>query len=585
MNKNNILEESKEIFDYLSKSQIRLNWLEKDKINTNYYYNNQWNNYKALLGLKEIGCEPITDNKIKPIIDRYLSILIKSGKRVGFLPTSNSQYHSNLSNYIKNWAFNIQTQNNHTFFSSLKCLSALSSGIGWSHFYYENNRFYYEWVNSREMFFDPDDLSPRLENQNYIARSYFVNVVRLKNLYPKFATEFDNMVVNNNSNQYVNIDDYTSIPTTVWVNGKSIRIVELYSKKQDKYFEAVCDIQSKIDNKNEQDNLYQEFDETIFTTFNEELLDKKQARDVKIKKGTKIYKTIFCNDILIYHGQISEQVPNQIFFPYIPMVYSRDINGNFMGTTNYMLELQDLWNVEISKLFHYSNSKMLVINNKSSSLDYEQLVKTYAIESKKKRGFMQFDPNDVKVIDNSNDVQGVLKCLEMLNREFQNLSGLFDDFAGKPTNAESGVAIQSRINTTLNAQNPLVLAYEYMLTSEGKLMIDTLKGIENFKQVISFYNEGKQDSAVLDSDIALLNFEVYPVSSPNFSSSVEEEKDIFNKIMSSGLADIFLSSPMYLQQMGIGEITSYKLSNEYKRILLDKMQLQQGIVQNNQQNE
>lgn len=583
MNKRQLLEDSKELFRYLADSQIRKTWIENDIINSNYYYNKQWNNYKDKQGLEQIGCEPITINRIKPIVDRYLSILIKSGKRVGFLPVTNSQYHFNLANYIKNWAFNIQSQNNHTFFSSLKCLSALSSGIGWSHFYYENNRFCYEWVNSREMFFDPDDLSPRLENQNVLARSYFVNSIKLKNLFPKYATEFDNMVANSKTNQYLTTEDYTTIPTDIWVNGKSIRIVELYSKKSDKYFEAVCDIQTTDQNERQIDNTYKEFEDTIFTTFNEDLVKLKATGNVEIKTGTRIYKTVFCNDVLLFHGPITEQVPNQTFFPYVPMVYSRDMNGDFIGTTNYMIELQNLWNVEISKLFHYGNSKLTLANPKASGMDYEQFIKMYNIESKKKRGFIQVDPKDITIIDNSNDMKGVLSALDMLNREFQNLSGLFDDFAGKPTNAESGVAIQSRINTTLNAQNPLVLAYEYMLTSEGRLMLDTLKGIENFKQVISFYNEGKQDSAVLDSNISLLNFEVYPTTAPNFSSSIEEEKEVFNSIMTSGLADILLSSPLFLQQEGMGEINSYKLSSEYKRVLIEKMQLQQGVIPNQQE--
>lgn len=578
--KEDLLDESKEIFRYLSDSQIRKRWLENDIVNLDYYYNNQWNNFTDKLGLEEIGCKPITVNRIKPILDRYLSILIKSGKRVGFLPVSNSQYQFNIANYIKNWAFNIQTQNNHTFFSSLKCLSALSSGIGWSHFYYRDNRFWYESPNAREMFPDPDDLSPRLENQNVMARSYFVNNITLKQLFPKYASKFQEMIDRNGSGTPNYFGDFSEIPVDTWVHGKSIRIVELYVKKNDKYFEAVGDIKSNEKNERQIDNTYQEFENVVFSTFNEDLVKRKSTGKVEIKTGTKIFKTVFCEDLLIYHGAIAEQVPNQVFFPYVPMVYSRNHRGDFIGTTNYMLELQDLWNVEISKLFHYSNSKTTFINPNNANFNWDELRKSLEVETKKKRGFVKCGPDDIKVVDNSNDIQGILKSLDMLNREFQNLSGLFDDFAGKPTNAESGIAIQNRVNTTLNAQNPLVLAYEYMLTSEGRLMLDTLKGIENFKQVLNYYNEGKQDSVVLDSDISLLNFEVYPTTSPNFSSSIEEEKELFNSILTSGMADLLLSSPLFLQQSGMGEINSYKLSNEYKRVLIEKMQLQQGVMPN-----
>ena len=68
-------------------------------------------------------CTEITVNRIKPILDRYLSILIKSGKTTGFLPTNPSDYQTKQANNVKNWAFNILTANNHTFKSSQKSLS------------------------------------------------------------------------------------------------------------------------------------------------------------------------------------------------------------------------------------------------------------------------------------------------------------------------------------------------------------------------------------------------------------------------------------------------------------------------------
>lgn len=584
MKKEELLEESKETFKYLADSQIRKNWLKNDIINTNYYYNKQWNNYQEKVGLEEIGCKPVTINQIKHIVDRYLAILIKSGKRVGFSPTSNSQYHFNLANYIKNWAFNTQTQNNHTFFSSRKCLSAISSGIGWSRFYYKNDRFCYDYVNPREMYPDPEDRSLRLENQNVIARSYFVNIESLKRLYPKYSSKFEEMINFQSYSQSYSqrgfFDENSILPDTIWVDGKSIRIVEIYNKKNDKYFEATCEIKSKEKSIRQIDNTYKEFDTVTFSTFSEELVRKKAIGKVEVKEGSKIFKTIFCDNLVLYHGPIAEQTPNQPFFPYVPMVFDRDHNGNFIGFTNYIIELQDTFNVEVSKLLHYSNSKMMFVGLDNSNISWDQLRKSLEIESKKKRGFSTISSKDLTVVDNSNDIPGILKSLEMLNREFQKISGLYDDFNGKPTNAESGVAIQTRINATVNAQNTLVLAYEHMLTSEGRLMLDTLKGIENFKQVLNYYNEGRQDSAVLDSDISLLNFEVYPTTSPNFSSSIEEEREMFNNILSSGFADTLLLSPLFLQQLGMSEYNSYKLTEEYKNVLNQKMQIQQGIIPN-----
>ena len=123
------------------------------------------------------------------------------------------------------------------------------------------------------------------------------------------------MVENNKTSQYISVEDYTTIPTDVWVNGKSIRIVELYTKKSEEYFEATCDIKVNNSDDRQIDNTYQEFEDVVFTTFSEDLVNQKATSDVKVKTGTKIYKTVFCNDILLYHGAIAEQVPNQTFFP------------------------------------------------------------------------------------------------------------------------------------------------------------------------------------------------------------------------------------------------------------------------------
>ena len=568
IDKSKILQESKETFLYLSRSIIRTSWLENHNKNLDYYYDKQWYNHRLKEGLDEIGCETLTINRIKPLIDRYLSILIKSGKRIGYMATTDSQYHINKAADIKNWAFNIQTQNSHAYFSSLKCLASLSGGIGWSHFYNEDSKFYYENVDPREMYLDPDDMSPRCENQNVIARSYFVNINRLNNLYPKYKSDFEHLVQGyKNSTLTINSDDFSSVSENVWVSGRNIRVVELYEKKTEKYYETTATLEG------DDSDLKQEY---VFSTFSEEVANKKAISDVKIKEGTKIYKTVFCDNILLFHGPIEGQIPNQKFFPYVPVVFSRNLKGEFLGITNYMISLQDLWNNEISKLFHYSNSKLILID--APIADYEATLAQWTLQSKKKRGIITGNHDKTKIIDNSVNIEAILKALDLINREFQNLSGLFDDFAGKPTNAESGIAIQTRVTTTLNAQNSLVLAYEHMLVSEGTLMLDTLKGIENFKEMISYYSHGNKETSILDDNICILNFDIYPDTSSNFNSTIEEEKEIFNTILSSGFADMLLSSPLFLQKEGMSESSAYSCANEYKRVLIEKMQLQQGII-------
>jgi hypothetical protein len=155
---------------------------------------------------------------------------------------------------------------------------------------------------------------------------------------------------------------------------------------------------------------------------------------------------------------------------------------------------------------------------------------------------------------------------------------IYDDFAGKETNRVSGVAIANSTMNNLNAQNFLVLSYEHMISSEGKLMLDTLKGLKNLKQMITYYKYGKSMSSTIDDSIAMINFEVYPDTATNFSSSIEEEKAKFSEIINSPSRDILMSSPLFLQEAGITDNASYKIAEEYDKVILKQMQLQQGIM-------
>ena len=77
---------------------------------------------------------------------------------------------------------------------------------------------------------------------------------------------------------------------------------------------------------------------------------------------------------------------------------------------------------------------------------------------------------------------------------------------------------------------------------------------------------GKNETAALDDSISLLNFEVYPDVSPNFASSIEEEKARFAELMNSPNPGLLMSSPLFLRELGFRENVSYELSEEYLRV-------------------
>lgn len=183
--------------------------------------------------------------------------------------------------------------------------------------------------------------------------------------------------------------------------------------------------------------------------------------------------------------------------------------------------------------------------------------------------------------------------LDYIDTDWEKATGLHDEYSGQITRETSGLAIQQLTLNTINAQNSLMLAYDHMIVSEGSLMLDTLKGTENISQLVRFYRLGKSENIQLNSEISLLNFEVYPDASPNFASSVEEEKILFNELCNSSNPAFFLNSQVFLKQKGFSDKAAFELAEEWRRVQIDQqklamqaqleMQQQQAALQ--QQNE
>ena len=569
------LKEAQDYYEYCSSSSTRKEWLQKHNKAFNYYNGKQWENQLILEQLEEIGCKPETFNYVKPIFNDILSIIIRSGKRVGYSSEYLENVYNKIAEYLKSFVYNFQTQNNHKYFSILKIQSALMSGIGFSNISYQNNKLNYDYVDAREIFIDPDDQTPRLENSNVICRSYFVNKIALKNKFPKESSYFDSIVdvnkttsddvFNNGNFDLFNVDFQT------WTFGKSIRIVEVYYKKEADFYEATGVIESE--------NGYKQ--EHLLQTFYKDLAERKSIDgNIEVKKGTKIFKTVFTENCLLFNGEITEQIPNQKYFPIIPMVFKRDLNGMPLGIMDDFFSLQNKLNELMTTSLHYADSTTVFVSG-TSNKNYEDIRNIIDLETKKKAGLVVIpEAKDVTIKDNKVNLEHRLKLLQEIKRDFQVISRIYDDFAGKETNRISGVAINASTTNNLNSQNFLMLSYEHMLTSEGRLILDILKGVNNLKETFSYFKQGGNEEASIDESISMIDFEVYPENSPNFSSNIEEEKAKFTQIINSPSRDLIMKSPLFLQESGMTDKSSYKINKEYIRVIMEQLQMQQGLVPN-----
>ena len=576
---------------YAFNSHVRRNWLENFNRNDRYKRGDQWHNEILNDQIREMGAIPFTMNIIRPEIDKYLSLIIRATKRVGFAPISNSEYDRNKANILKYWSMNVLTHNEHPFYSQLKIEDTIVGGLGCSEFYHENSKYIYNYKNPRECYPDPDDLTPRMDNQNTIVCTNYVNVQELKTKYPKHKQYFDDLVDDSKTNS----DDYNydlssfldaDIKDAKWIRGKSVRIVEVYYKKNVKYFECVG-LTNSVDNE------IDIRDTIVFETFDEQFaIDNVYENQIQVKTGTRIYKGVYSQDTLLEHGPIAEQVPNQKYLPVLFMVYKRDYMGVPYGLIDDLLPRQDVKNLNITTFMHYKDSKMLIASGNMT--DMAKNTEYITDQARKKMGVIYVtDSEKAQFIDNNKNSQQDLSLLQYLDGDFQRATNLYDEFSGMINRETSGAAVQQLTLNTINSHNFLMLAYNHMIVSEGKLMLDTLKGTKDIEQLVRYYKGGRDEVSTLDSEIALLNFEVYPEASPNFSSTVEEEKMLFNQISSSQNPAFYLNSPIFLEQIGVSEETAYNWASEWHRVKIEEqkiamqaqLEMQQQQMQMQQQQE
>jgi hypothetical protein len=587
--KQKALKDIQDYFKYSSNSLIRQAWLNQYLINLSFYRGKQWLDLSVLKDMQEIGATPYTYNNIEPLVNAFVSLQIRSSKRVGYEATSDNQHHVQLAEYIKQLAYEIQTQNDHVFQSSQKFTSALVGGIGWSLFEYKNNEFIYENIDPLEIFWDPDDKSLRLDKANFVCRSRYVPCIKLKNDYPKLAEEFKNMVQEDNTDpsdamEFSNVREQSvwqegrsnaiQQDDGSWTRGRSIKIIEVYYKKTTKYFETTI-----LFPEEDKDEVTQT--EEIFVTFDEDIAkDKSINGKIEQKEGTQIWKGIYTDNVLIEHFPISEQIPNQKYLPITPIVLKRDYLGVPYGVVDNLISPQKTHNFLWSTTLHYLDAKTIIASDEQA--DTEKLRNFLKDEMRSKNGvaFVK-NPREIQVLDHEKNLNHRMQLIQANYKEFETQTGLYDELKGEQTNAVSGVAIAQRANNSMNAQNALVLSYENMITSEGKIMLDTIKGIKNFQYNLKFVANGKAESINIDDSIALLNFQVFPDLSPNFASSVDEEKARFAELMNSPNPGLLMSSPIFLKELGFRENSSHELSEEYLRIT-GLMQQQEG--QQEQQN-
>lgn len=566
-----VLQELQDYFQYSVNSDMRKKWLYKYEENLRFYYGEHWTEIEEK-EIRETGARPYVINRIEPIVNTYTSLQISARRRIALKTNTNLDSDIQTIEYLNHLIQSIQTQNDFQNKSTQKYTDALIGGLGWTHFGYEADSyetFFYDYVDPREIYWDPDDRSLRFEESNFVCRSYFVSKTKLQERYPDFTEYFDDMIDSQTtaSSSLPNIYEYSNLDLEeLWFTGRSARIVEVYYKKNVNFYETISYVKSsEIINGNKIDIEHERY----FRSFDQKLtLEKAQGNEVKKLKGTQIWKGVYCNNMLLESGPLECQIPNQKSFPLVPLCLKRDAYNIPYGIVEGLIPLSSALNYVWSKTMHGLNNKYLIIEGDVTDKEKQRNAIIRKEMNRKDGIIFSKNPREVQMINSETMLPHLANTLQRIDIEFQQRTQLFDELKGDQTNAISGVAIQARASNSARGQNPLHATYEHMLFSEGRLMLETIKGIKDFKYVINYLHNNKVKAGIIKSDdINLINFEIIIDTAPNYISSNEEETARFEALLNNAQSGLILSSPKFLQTLGFTQNNAQALSETYLEII------------------
>jgi hypothetical protein len=287
---------------------------------------------------------------------------------------------------------------------------------------------------------------------------------------------------------------------------------------------------------------------------------------IKEIEGTQIWKGVFCADVLLEHGPIDGQIPNQKHFPLIPLCLKRNYLGIPYGVVDGLIPLSTCLNYVWTKTIHGLNSKYLIIDEDNVNLEKMRPILRGELNRRDGMIFTK-NPHQVQLINSETLLPFLERTLTRIDLEFEQRTQLFDELKGEQTNAVSGVAIQARAVNAARTQNPLHATYEHMLFSEGQLVLDTIRGIKNLQYAFNYYKDNKFNQGYLSDEISTINFQIFSDFAPNFATSHEEEAAKFEALLSSPNPAFILSEPLFLKKLGFTESDSYALNEAFLKMM------------------
>jgi hypothetical protein len=511
---------------------------------------------------------PIVVNKIRSMVNQASGMEINTRGKIAFKPESSDEEEGQLTKAMTHYAFAVQKLQNFSFQGSLRCRDALICGLGWANMDYQKEQILYNYTHPLNVIFDADDFTPQLTNMRHLINMHFFSPDEVKTQWPKYAKQID-AISSFDANSFGNFTPEffnrrsTLIPSssTGGSNNSRLLVNEVFKKEARKYF---CGYDKK-------GYRFETFDEE----YAEKLADKKS--DIWQETGTQIMRTVFCNDILLDYAPLFPNIPNRADFPLVPCVWLRRTSDAI--PVSWIEDFKDLQR----ELNYRKLKEIMSLNSVRAVVDMDAFGGMSADEireelSRSDTVLFKSGPGQVDIVPNLDISNAMIKAAERIDRELQQVSGMYSDSMGEATNATSGVAIKQRqLGTSKNFAFGFD-AFQFVKEREGKLMIDLMQGggLENILVNIVMDDDEKETFVMnlvreidgkqhVFNDIRTLPVDIYIEIVPDYDSSFEEQKATLEALLANQQAPLILQNP-YLLKILLGERHADKIAGAMQQL-------------------
>jgi hypothetical protein len=540
----------------------------------------QWT-ARDLQTLKEREQLPITVNICKGFIDALSGVETQSRYRTACRSDSHREEDDKLAEALTHWLFTIQEHQDLPYKGSLKFRDSLICGIGWSYLCKENGIYYYDWVHPFNVIPDPDDLTPQYNAMKHLCRKRWMRPDMVKARWPQVGdtldfTTFDTYdgmtspeIMDRNSNT-------TDINASTGVNQSRVLVVEVQYKVPHKAYKGM----------DQEGRPFETFDlETA-----EELAPSSQ--DIEETDSERIMRTLFLDNTLLEHAPLDFALPGSKDFSLIPIVFQRRFRtGVPYGLLEAMKDIQRDCNVRVTKSVYAINSSQLIFEgNPLPGSDINRM----------KRELKSADsvivlPRDSKFQISSNAPLGEeqLKIVELYLNLIQRVTGIHDEMLGMQTNATSGVAQNIR---QVNSVRNNVFAFDnfsQMKKRESLFILGMLQSGYNENMAVQILTPEENEVMILNltrtiggkkvifNNVRTLPLSLYIEEVPDYKSTFEEQKAMFEALLGNAHAHWLMLSPELLRRLGVRD--PERIAAEMRQALQEKTMMEQNVAGQGQQ--